>query len=306
MPFPLTFERTLPIWWSFIWRQTAIGGLIGGALGFVGGYLAAVAGSPQYAASIGALAGWLSSIPVSIWAIRASLLAHKVRLKRESEGQDATASLTALTFEQSLILWWSFVWRAGAAAIPVCLGLGGIGGLLVGFTGNPQLGAPVGMILGWLGMFPVSMWAFRAALTKHEVDFSAKPQKVFTVGLVSGIGILAIDDSNLWASALQEYESTSRNAGVYARLYAEFGGEEAKVKAAYLKIRVAQYLRSSGVPNVDSATDVKGSSAATKEEPSNAPLDLEKPYRNVALYVLSTFVVLVIIGFAILLTVAPK
>jgi hypothetical protein len=60
----------------------------------------------------------------------------------------------------------------------------------------------------------------------------------------SGIGISApSSDEEVWAYALKEYESTNRNAGLYAKLFAEFEGDEGKTKAAYLK---AAYLKARG------------------------------------------------------------
>jgi len=40
-----------------------------------------------------------------------------------------------------------------------------------------------------------------------------------------------------WAVALSEYESGDRSAGLYARLFADCGGDETRIKAAYLKER---------------------------------------------------------------------
>lgn len=47
-----------------------------------------------------------------------------------------------------------------------------------------------------------------------------------------------------WALALGEYEGGDRDSGLYARLYAELDGDEARVKAAYLKERVIALSRS--------------------------------------------------------------
>ncbi len=41
-----------------------------------------------------------------------------------------------------------------------------------------------------------------------------------------------------WASAMAEAESPSRHPGLWARCYAEAGGDEAKAKAEYIKARV--------------------------------------------------------------------
>jgi hypothetical protein len=52
-----------------------------------------------------------------------------------------------------------------------------------------------------------------------------------------------------WAMAYSEFESEKRDLGLYARLYSQYQGEEAKIKAAYLKERAAhlqlQFLENS-------------------------------------------------------------
>ena len=70
----LNLERTLGIWWSFIWRATLAGILGGGFLGFIGGFIVGMYGQPQIASAIGALMGWFAGVIGSIWAIRASLI----------------------------------------------------------------------------------------------------------------------------------------------------------------------------------------------------------------------------------------
>lgn len=80
----LNLERTLSLFWSFIWRSF-IGAVIAGVvLGFIGGFIVGAAGHPELGAAVGALLGYLGSIPVMIWALRAALLrkhtAYKVVL----------------------------------------------------------------------------------------------------------------------------------------------------------------------------------------------------------------------------------
>jgi hypothetical protein len=69
----LTLERILAIWWSFMWRTVLGSMVIGFMLGFIGGVIVGGMGHPQLGATVGALLGWLGSIPVSIWALRAAL-----------------------------------------------------------------------------------------------------------------------------------------------------------------------------------------------------------------------------------------
>ena len=59
---------------------------------------------------------------------------------------------------------------------------------------------------------------------------------------------------DLWAQALAEYDSSSRNQGLWARLFSEAQGNEAAVKANYLRIRV------------DEMQQVKLLDAITKEQ----------------------------------------
>ena len=47
-------------------------------------------------------------------------------------------------------------------------------------------------------------------------------------------------EEEIWEKVLDEYDSAERKKGLYAKLYAEFDGDESKVKAQYLKTRVAQ------------------------------------------------------------------
>jgi hypothetical protein len=108
-------------------------------------------------------------------------------------------------------------------------------------------------------------------------------------------------DDALWASALQEYESASRKAGLYARLYAELGGDERKVKAAYLKARVPQMQPTAEPPNSAPATPVPGGRIDAAEK-SQTPPAAEKPYRKAALYVF--YVMLALLFFCLIIWLA--
>ena len=66
-------EKVLSIWWSMVWRATVVGMLVGAILGFIGGFIVGVAGYPELGGAIGMILGWLSSIPVTIWALKAAL-----------------------------------------------------------------------------------------------------------------------------------------------------------------------------------------------------------------------------------------
>jgi hypothetical protein len=52
--------------------------------------------------------------------------------------------------------------------------LGAIGGFIVGAAGRPDLGAPVGAVLGWLGSIPVTLFVLGIVLRKRYRQFSIK------------------------------------------------------------------------------------------------------------------------------------
>jgi outer membrane lipoprotein SlyB len=79
----MSFEKILPIWWSFAWRGCVVGGLVGALLGAVSGGVAGLTGHAEIASMVGALMGYLGSIPVSIWALREALNLH--RLEKATE-----------------------------------------------------------------------------------------------------------------------------------------------------------------------------------------------------------------------------
>lgn len=47
-------------------------------------------------------------------------------------------------------------------------------------------------------------------------------------------------DERLWASALAEFDSKSRRAGLWAKAFAEANGDESLAKASYLRARVVE------------------------------------------------------------------
>ena len=71
----LDFDKVLSIWWSMVWRtlltSTVGGALLGGGVGFILG----LTGLGDSAGAVGAILGWLISIPCSIWGLNSAL--HK-------------------------------------------------------------------------------------------------------------------------------------------------------------------------------------------------------------------------------------
>jgi len=68
-----SWDRIIQIWWSIVWRQAVFGLVAGAALGFIGGFLAGVAGRADLATLVGLIFAWLGSIPLSVVVLRIAL-----------------------------------------------------------------------------------------------------------------------------------------------------------------------------------------------------------------------------------------
>jgi hypothetical protein len=78
------------------------------------------------------------------------------------------------TWGRVLRIWWAWFWRAGIFSVVLGFLLGAIGGFIVGASGRPDLGAPVGAALGGLGSVPVSLFVLGIVLRKRYRQFSIK------------------------------------------------------------------------------------------------------------------------------------
>ena len=64
-----TWGRVIRIWWAWMWRVVVLGFLVGAILGGIGGFIVGASGRPDLGASVGAMLGWLGSIPVSLYVL---------------------------------------------------------------------------------------------------------------------------------------------------------------------------------------------------------------------------------------------
>lgn len=80
----------------------------------------------------------------------------------------------AITWERTLLIWWSFFWRFIVVSLFLGAILGYVGGIVVASVGRADLSAAVGGVLGWLASIPISVWAIRRALTKTYPGFSIR------------------------------------------------------------------------------------------------------------------------------------
>ena len=76
----LSWKQTMPVWWSFVWRATIYGALLGTVLGFFAGTYAGLSGVPDREVLYGVIAGSLGTIPASMLALKQALGKNLVML----------------------------------------------------------------------------------------------------------------------------------------------------------------------------------------------------------------------------------
>ena len=75
-----------------------------------------------------------------------------------------------LNWNNTLAVWWSFMWRAVIYGMLLGAVLGGIAGII---AGTPERGAFFGAIAGYIATIPASMLALKQALNKHPAALAA-------------------------------------------------------------------------------------------------------------------------------------
>jgi hypothetical protein len=76
----ISWNDSMPVWWSLVWRGFIYGAVGGALLGFVAGAIAGGTGHLDKAATAGAIAGWLAGLAGSMLALKQALQVHLSRL----------------------------------------------------------------------------------------------------------------------------------------------------------------------------------------------------------------------------------
>ncbi len=76
-----------------------------------------------------------------------------------------------ITWSQALSVWWAFMWRCTVWSMVVGVTLGAVGGGIAGAIGRVDIAGMIGVILGYLGSIPVSMYAMKVVLGKQFNGF---------------------------------------------------------------------------------------------------------------------------------------
>ncbi|MBX7200020.1 MAG: hypothetical protein K1X51_11695 [Rhodospirillaceae bacterium] len=83
----LTAGEFVAIWWALVWRATLLSALFGFVLGFIGGFIAALLGYGDRSADIGAVMGYIGSVPaagVALWfTLRKKFKAFRLEIVRD-------------------------------------------------------------------------------------------------------------------------------------------------------------------------------------------------------------------------------
>lgn len=76
-----------------------------------------------------------------------------------------------ITWGQALPVWWAFMWRCTVWSMVMGVTLGAIGGGIAGAVGRVDIAGMIGVVLGYLGSIPVSMYAMKVVLGKQFNGF---------------------------------------------------------------------------------------------------------------------------------------
>ncbi|MBI3570676.1 MAG: hypothetical protein HY082_06180 [Gammaproteobacteria bacterium] len=95
-------------------------------------------------------------------------------MQSANAGKGGLMDKPEITWERTLLIWWSFFWRFIVLSLFAGVVLGYLGGVVVTLFGRADLSATVGAALGWLASIPISIWTIRKILTKTYPRFSVR------------------------------------------------------------------------------------------------------------------------------------
>jgi uncharacterized membrane protein YjjP (DUF1212 family) len=72
----LTWNRSMRVWWLFVWRSAVGGFVFAFVVGFIAGFLNFVLGKPLQTGVFGAILGFVTSMIWSTFVIRMALQKH--------------------------------------------------------------------------------------------------------------------------------------------------------------------------------------------------------------------------------------
>ena len=74
-------KSILLVWWTFFWRATLAGFLVGLVFGFMAGLVLALAGQERHIGWVAQTVGYVIGIPISMWAFLSAMNHEYKRLE---------------------------------------------------------------------------------------------------------------------------------------------------------------------------------------------------------------------------------
>jgi len=74
-----------------------------------------------------------------------------------------------------------------------------------------------------------------------------------------------IDEEKIWELVADEFDSDKRKKGLYAKLFAETGGDEVAIKAMYYKVRVKEFLNENSATKLEKETKINQEFASDEQ-----------------------------------------
>ena len=87
------------------------------------------------------------------------------------------------------------------------------------------------------------IWALFFGLIGLLISFVIKLREIPANGNAAALVNKDLNDNEIWASVLDEFESDKRDKGLYAKIYSGNSGDENKTKSEYLRERYEQIKR---------------------------------------------------------------
>ena len=79
--------------------------------------------------------------------------------------------MKTISLNELLSIWWALTWRTVVFGMLIGMALGAIGGFVMGVLGHADSAGAVGGLMGYLGLFPASIFALKTALAKNYKNF---------------------------------------------------------------------------------------------------------------------------------------
>jgi len=103
------------------------------------------------------------------------------------------------------------------------------------------------------------------AYSQVPIENKLNEKKIETYKLITK----NIDEEKIWELVADEFDSDKRKKGLYAKLFAETGGDEVAIKAMYYKVRVKEFINENSTTELQKETKINHEFASDEQCISN-------------------------------------